>query len=111
MLSHPHGEHEFREIVTRQLGEITAGITGINEKLGGIMAAIDNLQAADAALKAEVTTALTDFANALANSGSANDPAIQAVADDMNAMVTQIQGADPANTQPAPPAPSEPSAS
>lgn len=68
------------------------------------MAAIDNLKAADDALKAEVTTALTDFAQALADANGANDPAIQAVADDMQALVTQIQGADPA-TPPAPPAP------
>lgn len=74
----------------------------ILNRMETVMAAIDNLKAADDALKAEVTTALTDFANALANSGSANDPAIQQVADDMNALVTQIQGADPA----APPAPS-----
>lgn len=73
-----------------------------------IMTALDNLQAADAALKSEVATALTDFATALQNSGSANDPAIQAVADDMNAMVTQLQGADPANAAPA--APAEPAA-
>lgn len=73
----------------------------ILHRMETVMAAIDNLKAADDALKTEVTTALTDFANALANSGSANDPAIQQVADDMNALVTQIQGADPA-TPPAP---------
>lgn len=69
-----------------------------------IMAAIDNLQAADVALKDEVTTALTDFAAALSTANGSNDPAIQAVADDMNAMVTQIQGADPATPAPAVPA-------
>lgn len=107
------GDHEFREIVTRQLTQITTGLGALNQKVGKIMTALDNLQAADAALKAEVTQALTDFAAALQNSGSASDPAIQAVADDMNAMVTQIQGADPANQQPAPAPepPAEPSAS
>lgn len=67
----------------------------IIETQGDMMAAIDNLTAADTALKAEVTTALTDFAAAIVAANSANDPAIQSVADDMNAMVTQISGADP----------------
>ena len=74
-----------------------------------IMTALENLQAADAALKAEVTTALADFAAKLNSANSANDPAIQAVADDMNALVTQIQAADPATPAPAPaPAPAAP---
>ena len=74
----------------------------IIETQGDTMAAIDNLTAADTALKAEVTTALTDFAAAIVAANSANDPAIQSVADDMNAMVTQIQGADPAAAAAAP---------
>ena len=60
------------------------------------MTALQNLQAADAALKAEVTTAISDWAATLAN--ASNDPAVQAVADDMNNMVTQIKAADPAAT-------------
>lgn len=62
-----------------------------------IMSALDNLAAADTALKAEVTSAISDWATALAAANSANDPAIQAVADDMNAQVSALQAADPAN--------------
>lgn len=61
-----------------------------------IMTALDNLQAADTALKNEVTQAITDWQAQLA-AAAANDPAIQAVADDMSATVAQLQGADPAN--------------
>ena len=62
------------------------------------MAALDNLQAADAALKAEVTTFLADVAARLAN---APDPAaVQAVADDVNAEVAALQAADPASPPP-----------
>lgn len=61
------------------------------------MSALDNLAAADTALKAEVTSAISDWATALAAANSANDPAIQAVADDMNAQVSALQAADPAN--------------
>lgn len=63
-----------------------------------IMTALQSLQDADTALKAEVTTAIQDWAAQLANANSANDPAIQAVADDMNAQVAALQGADPANS-------------
>jgi hypothetical protein len=83
--------------------EIRRVLHRIDERLECIMSAIDNLKAADDALKAEVTTALTDFAAALATANSANDPAIQAVADDMTALVGQIQAADPANAAPPPP--------
>ena len=73
-----------------------------HRKLEEIMAALDNLQAADTALKAEVTQAITDWAAQLAAAGSANDPAIQAVADDMNNVVSQLQAADTAGATPPP---------
>lgn len=69
-----------------------------------IMSALDNLAAADNALKAEVTSAISDWAAALASANSANDPAIQAVADDMNAQVAALQSADPANVPASTPA-------
>jgi hypothetical protein len=68
----------------------------IIEQQEKIMTALDALKAADVALKSEVTTAIADWATTLAN--ASNDPAVQAVADDMNAMVTQIKAADPAVT-------------
>lgn len=60
------------------------------------MTALDNLQAADTALKNEVVTFLQDIAARLAN---APDPAaVQAVADDINAQVTALQAGDPGTT-------------
>ena len=41
-------------------------LTQLLAKVNTIMTALDNLQAADTALKAEVTTAITDWAAALA---------------------------------------------
>jgi hypothetical protein len=60
-----------------------------------IMAAIDNLLAADVALKAEVTQVITDWQAALAAAGS-TDPQVQSVANDMTGFVSQLQAADPA---------------
>lgn len=82
-----------RELLFRIIGNQNH----IIKKLERTMAAIDNLQAADTALKAEVTQAITDWAAQLAAAGSAGDPAIQAVADDMTATVAQLQAADTAN--------------
>lgn len=88
-----------RELLFRIIGNQNH----IIKKLERTMAAIDNLQAADTALKAEVTQAITDWAAQLAAAG-ANDPAIQTVADDMNATVAQLQAADTAAaTPPVPP--------
>lgn len=56
------------------------------------MGALENLQTADASLKTTVTTFLTNIAGRL---DGHNDPAIQAVADDITAEVATIQGADP----------------
>jgi hypothetical protein len=74
-----------------------------------IMTALQDLQAADAALKAEVATFLTDIQTALTNAGSANDPAIAQVVADINAEVAALQAADPATPAPAP-APAAPAA-
>ena len=49
------------------------------------------MQAADEALKAEVSTFLADIATALQNAGSANDPAIAQVVSDINDEVAALQ--------------------
>jgi hypothetical protein len=59
-----------------------------------IMAAIDDLQAADSNLSAKVAQILTDFATALANAD--NPTAIEQVVTDMNTMAANITAADPA---------------
>ena len=71
----------------------------ITEQGKRIMTALDNLKAADEALKAEVTTFLADIAGRLSGS---SDAEVQAVADDINAEVAALQGGDPANTPPPP---------
>ena len=81
---------------TRVLAAIETQLSQLNAKVDATMTALDNLQAADTALKAEVTTAITDWLAALNNANGANDPAIQAVADDMTAQVTALTAADPA---------------
>lgn len=55
---------------------------------------LTNLQAADAALQAEVTQILTDIQTALANDDP--DAAVQAAADIVNTAVTNLQAGDPA---------------
>ena len=61
-----------------------------------IMADVSNLQAADAALKAEVTQAITDWQAQLA-AANGDQAAVDAVTADMNATVAQLQAADTAN--------------
>jgi hypothetical protein len=82
--------------------EILATLGTITRQLETTMTALDSLTAADTALKTEVTTAIADWATALTNANGANDPAIQAVADDMSAQVSALQAADP-STPPVPP--------
>jgi hypothetical protein len=82
---------------------IRTELATITTKLEIIMTALDNLAAADAALKSEVATAIADWAAQLAGSSAANDPAIQAVADDMQAQVAALQAADTAVPPATPP--------
>lgn len=65
--------------------------------------ALDNLQAADTKLKQEVVTFLADQAAKVAAS---SDPAMQAVADDINAQTAALAAADPGVV--VPPAPASP---
>ena len=59
-----------------------------------IMSDISDLQAADAALDAEITTFLADVATALTNAAG-DASAVEAVVADINAKVAQLQAADP----------------
>ncbi len=82
---------------------IYAVLNKILENQEQIMAAMDNLVAADTALKTEVAQVIADWQAALAAAGTAS-PQIQAVADDMTNFVAQLKAADPAVvvTPPAP---------
>lgn len=73
----------------------------IYRKMENVMAALQDLQNADQALKTEVATFLADIAQQL----SAEDPAIEAVVTDINAEVAALQAADPVNQQPPAPTP------
>jgi uncharacterized damage-inducible protein DinB len=73
----------------------------VNQMLGKIlqnteriMADVTNLQAADNALKAEVTQAITDWQAALA-AANGDQAAVDAVTADMQATVAQLQSSDP----------------
>jgi hypothetical protein len=68
-----------------------------------IMADVTNLQAADTALKAEVTQAITDWQAQLA-AANGDQAAVDAVTADMQATVTQLQAADSSTPPAAPPA-------
>jgi hypothetical protein len=61
-----------------------------------IMADVTALQAADTALKAEVTQAITDWASQL-SAANGDQAAVDAVTADMNSAVAQLQAADSAN--------------
>jgi hypothetical protein len=85
----------------QQLREVWAAIERLNGRADLTMAAIGDLQAADASLQATVATFLADIATAL----TAEDPDIESVVGDINTAVEQLKAADPANaTPPAPPA-------
>lgn len=66
----------------------------ITEQGVKIMGALENLQAADAGLKDTVTTFLADIAGKL---DGHEDPAIQAVADEINAEIAAMKAVDPGN--------------
>lgn len=112
-----HTFAEFHDRLTRDRGippdatrEILTRLDTLTRQQEHIMTALDSLQAADTALKAEVTTAIADWAAQLAAANSANDPAIQAVADDMNAQVAALSAAD-TGTASTPAAPTTPGTS
>jgi hypothetical protein len=94
------GRHSTNGMISRIL-QNTEKILQNEEK---IMADTTNLLAADAALKAEVTQAITDWQTALSNANG-DQAAVDAVTADMAATVTQLQSSDPANavTPPATP--------
>jgi len=96
----PQDEH-YDPALIQVLREINAGLREIKEKEDIIMAAIDDLTAADTSLQAKVSQVLTDFAAALA--AAQGDPAkVEQVATDMNNMAAQLTAADPATPAPAP---------
>jgi uncharacterized protein YegL len=82
-------------------------------RMGEIMTALDNLMQANSAMKQEFVQFLADWQAQLQSANSASDPAIQAVADDMNATVQQMVDSDPAVQAPTPatPTPTDVSAS
>lgn len=76
-------------------------LTRILETQEKILAAIDDLQTADASLQQTVSKVLADFAAAL--TAAQGDPAkVEQVVTDMNAMAAQLTAADPATPAPAP---------
>jgi hypothetical protein len=96
-----HTAAEFHDRLTRDRDippgvarEILTRLDIITTRMETIMTALQSLQDADAALKTEVTTAITDWAAQLAAANSANDPAIAQVASDMQAQVSALQAAD-----------------
>jgi len=88
--------------VEEQLAGIRESLHALHRKADRIMTALDNLQAAETALKQEVVTLLADIAARLANTV---DPAgVQAVADDItNTVIPELVAGDPGVV--APPAP------
>ena len=78
----------FGIVTNRQLLNV------INEKADLIMAALDDLMAADQALKDEVAKFLADLAGQI--SGGVTAAQAEAVVADINAQVAALQAADPA---------------
>jgi ABC-type transporter Mla subunit MlaD len=73
-----------------------------NERLKDMATALENLLAANTEMKQEVVTAMANWATALQNANSANDPAIQQVADDINQTTQTLIASDPMVEHPAP---------
>lgn len=94
---HDRAEMAYRWLQQRDTYGTVPGVPSggqldrIEQNQEKIMSALSDLQAADAALKAEVATFLADVATAL----SADDPDIESVVSDINAQVAALQAADP----------------
>jgi hypothetical protein len=84
-------------------GSTHAMLQKILQNTEKIMADVTNLQAADTALKAEVTQAITDWQAQLA-AANGDQAAVDAVTADMQATVVQLQAADSSTPPAAPPA-------
>jgi hypothetical protein len=104
-MSQVRGEVQ-EELVT--IGEILGELRAIrllqvasNQNQEKIMAAIDTLNQADTDLKDEVATFIADWQAAL--TAASNDPAVLAVAQDMENTVAQLKASDPATAATATP--------
>lgn len=78
-----HPDHETADL-----------LVGINRRLEHIMSAVDNLAAAEARVETVMTAVLADIdtlSAELAAANTANDPAIQAVADKLSALADTAQ--------------------
>ncbi len=89
--------------------ELRAMYEALLEQGEKIMSALDNLNASETRLETIATAILADIqtlSDELAAANSANqDPAIQAVADKLNALGDKLSAVVPAATPPAPPTP------
>lgn len=99
-------QHDMAALIAEMLREgcapswldaLRAQLNRIERNQEKTMSALTDLQAADAALKTEVATFLTDIAGRL---GSVDDPSAEAVVADIQAQVAALQAADPANAAP-----------
>lgn len=86
------------DLVLLAVGGMTESLRELHRKADDTVTALDSLKQADADLKTEVATFLTDIATRL----SGDDPDIQAIADDIEGQVAALQGGDP-ETGAAPP--------
>jgi serine protease inhibitor len=80
-----HYHHDENEILER--------LCSINRRLEIMSVALDNLTAAEANLETVVAAAITDIqtlAAEVAAGNTANDPAIQAIADKINGVATSL---------------------
>jgi hypothetical protein len=86
------GLREAREMLT----QILANTEKIMSQNAGTDAAVTSLQDADTSLQASVTQVIADWQAQIAGSAATNDPAIAAVAADMQSVIGRLQAADPA---------------
>ena len=91
--------HDCHDKIARLLADVLERMGHTDKRLEKIMAALDDLKAADQALQTEVATFLADVVSAL----NAQDPDLEAITSDINAQIAALQAGDPANA--APPAP------
>jgi hypothetical protein len=86
------GLREAREMLT----QILTNTERIMSQNAGTDAAVTSLQGADTSLQASVTQVIADWQAQIAGSAATNDPAIAAVAADMQSVIGRLQAADPA---------------
>jgi hypothetical protein len=82
--------------LNENVSNLASRISTINSKLGVIMSTLSDLQAADAAIKSAIASAITLIQSLhMGAGGSVSDADVEAVVSDLNAAATALGAATP----------------